>query len=300
LPPLQRVAVVIPTRDRPQPLARCLDALAAAHAVEPFTAWVCDSSDPARRPEIEAACERYPWVQLRFHDGRNIAAARNFCVQVAEAELLVSVDDDVLVEADTVREMVRTYDAGDGPRVVAGAITWGDTPEPTGPMVIRWMGYGRTARDGETPHFVNSSLFLYPREFGLRWPWNERQRRGSDVLMGAIWRRASVSMLWSAGARATHESRDMLTAAQHDDYVYALLAHALIAARRPDRLALLETVTLAAGLKGYAKDRATLREFLSAWGRGHRAFARDYRYLGDLAGGRRAVPDRPADAVLAA
>jgi glycosyltransferase involved in cell wall biosynthesis len=278
-----RVGVVIPTRDRPGPLKRCLENLQVAHDVMPFTAWVCDSSGPERRPLVQQICARYPWVALRFHEGRTISAARNFCVEVADAELLVSIDDDVEVEANAVRALVDTYDRGAGPRIVAGAILWGDAAHPSGPLVIRPIGYGRPAMEGERPHFINSSLFLYPRAFGRQWPWNERMGRGSDVLMGAVWRRAGVAMMWSPEARATHEDRDMLTAELHDDYVYALLAHALIAERRVDRLALLETVTLAAGLKGYARSRRTLGEYLRAWLRGHRAFVRDYRFLQDLA-----------------
>ncbi len=286
-----RVAVVIPTRDRPQFLERCLAGLAAAHETTEFTAWVCDSSRSDRRADIEAICTRYQWVKLRFHDGRTISAARNFCVQVAQAELLVSIDDDVEIEPAAVRALVDTYDRGSGPRIVAGAIVWGDAAHPSGPMVLRRIGYGRPARQGEEPDFVNSSFFLYPRAFGERWPWNERMRRGSDVLMGAVWRRAGVKMMWSPDARAVHEDRDMLTAELHDDYVYALLAHVLISERRLDRLALLETLTLAAGLKGYAKTRRTLEEYFRAWIRGHRAFIRDYRFLQELAA--RPAPDRP-------
>jgi glycosyltransferase involved in cell wall biosynthesis len=257
----------------------------------PFVAWVCDSSDGDRRPEVSSICATYPWVQLRFHDGQNIATARNFCIRVAEEELLVSIDDDVQITPSAIRALVDAYERRTGPSVVAGTVVWGDTPIL--PMVLRPIGYGRSVRDGEQPEFINSSLFLYPRAYGLQWPWNERMQRGSDVLMGAIWRRAGVSMLWAPEARAFHEEdRNVLTAERHGDYVYALLAHALIAAKQPHRLALIETVTLVAGLKGYAKDRSSLAEYLRAWGRGHRAFVLDYGFLRDLAA--RPVPEIPS------
>jgi glycosyltransferase involved in cell wall biosynthesis len=257
----------------------------------PFVAWVCDSSDGDQRSEVSNICATYPWAQLRFHGGRNIAAARNFCVNVAEEELLVSIDDDVQITPSAIRALVDVYDRRTGPSVVAGTVVWGETPIL--PMVLRPIGYGRPVRDGEQAEFINSSLFLYPRAYGRQWPWNEKMQRGSDVLMGAIWRRAGVSMLWAPDARALHEEdRNVLTAGRHDDYVYALLAHALIPAKRLDRLALIETVTLAAGLKGYAKDRSTFAEYLRAWLRGHRAFIRDYRFLQELAA--RPIPDAPA------
>jgi glycosyltransferase involved in cell wall biosynthesis len=278
-----RVGVVIPTRDRPASLQRCLTHVAAARGDLSFTAWVCDSSRARSRLEVEAVCNRYPWVRLHTHNGTTIGAARNACVHVAESELLVSVDDDVEIEPDAVAALVRAYDAGTGPRVIAGSIMWGDNPDPTGPMVLRRIGYGRTVRSDERADFLNSSFFLYPRAFGVCWPWSERIRRASDVLMGAIWRRAGVQMLWAPEARARHEARDMLTADLHDDYVYALLAHALIPRLRPDRVALIETLTLAAALRRYAGDPRSALALLSRWRHGHAAFARDYRDLREVA-----------------
>jgi glycosyltransferase involved in cell wall biosynthesis len=286
-----RTGVVIPTRNRPEHLERCLDALAAAHEQHAFTAWVCDSSDERRKGEIERICAAHPWVELRFHQGGTISAARNFCAQVAEAELLVSVDDDVIVEPQTVKALVEAYDRATGPRVVAGAVVWGAGSPPTAPMVLRRIGYARSAGDGEAPDFLNSSLFLYPRAYALSWPWSERIRRGSDVLMGAIWRAAGVQMLWAPQALALHEERDVLTVEQHGDYVYAVLAHILLADKRPLRLALLETVGVAAGVKGYGRTPRALGAYLRAWVRGHRAFARDFRSLQEFAS--RPAPPAP-------
>jgi glycosyltransferase involved in cell wall biosynthesis len=284
----ERVGVVIPTRDRPAELRRCLQALAAARAQQPFTAWVCDSSAADVRPEVERVCAVHDWVELRFHDGRSIPVARNFSARVAEAELLVSVDDDVIVAPQAVRALVETYDRGSGAHVVAGAVVWGDDTQPLPPLVLRSIGYGRPARAGERPEFLNSSLFLYPRAYGLRWPWNERMRRGSDVLMGAIWRRAGVAIDYAPDARAVHADREQVHLAHHDDYVYAVLAHMLVAGPHPVRLGLLETAGVAAGLKAYGRSRRTLLAYLRAWVRGHVAFAQDFRRLRAL--GARSVP----------
>jgi glycosyltransferase involved in cell wall biosynthesis len=286
----ERVGVVIPTRDRPAELRRCLQALATARMQQPFTAWVCDSSGADVRPEVERICAEHDWVELRVHDGRSIPVARNFSVRVAEAELLVSVDDDVIVAPQAVRALVEAYDRGRGPRVVAGAVVWGDETEPLPPLVLRPIGYGRPSRPGERPEFLNSSLFLYPRAYGRQWPWNERMRRASDVLMGAIWRRAGVAIDWAPDARAVHADREQVLLKHHDDYVYAVLAHLLLAGPHAARLALLETAGVAAGLKAYGRSRRTLRAYLRAWVRGHAAFVRDYRHL-------RALAARPVPAV---
>jgi glycosyltransferase involved in cell wall biosynthesis len=286
-----RVAVVMPTRDRPADLSRCLGALAAARAQQPFTAWVCDSSSDVLRPEVSRVCAEHEWVELRFHEGRTIPAARNFCAQVAEAELLVSVDDDVIVEPHAVRALVEAYDRAGGPRVVMGAVVWGDETRPLAPLVLRPIGYARPVRDGEPAEFLNSSLFLYPRAYGLQWPWQERMRRGSDVLMGAIWRRAGVSILWAPDALAVHADREQVLLERHDDYVYAVLAHLLVAGPHPLRMAVLETAGVAAGLKRYGRRLRTLGAYLGGWARGHVAFARDYRRLRALAA--KPVPPAP-------
>jgi glycosyltransferase involved in cell wall biosynthesis len=285
------VAVVIPTRNRPESLSRCLCALAAARAQLQFTAWVCDSSADNVRPEVARVCAEHDWVELRFHGGRTIPAARNFCARVADAELLVSVDDDVIVEPGAVRTLVQAYENAPAPRVVMGAVVWGDERRPLAPLVLRPIGYARPVRDGEPAEFLNSSLFLYPRAYALQWPWNERMRRGSDVLMGAIWRCAGVAILWAPDALAVHADREQVLLERHDDYVYAVLAHVLVAGPHPLRLALLETVGVAAGLKRYGRSLRTLGTYLRAWAMGHAAFARDYGRLRALAA--KPVPPAP-------
>ena len=287
--PPDRIVVVIPTRGRPSELERCLGALAVARERHPFAAFVCDSSPDELRPEVERISAKYPWVKLRFHAGTSISQARNFCARVADADLLVSVDDDVIVEPEAIEAMVNAYDNGSGPRVVGGAVIWGaHGAAPLPPLALSRIGYGRPPRAGEQPDFINSSLLLYPRAYALRWPWSERVKRSSDVLMGVPWVKAGVQLLWAPDALAHHEERDVLSPEQHADYTYAVLAHLVIARPRPLRLALLETLGLAAGVKGYGRGPGGLRAFLRAWLRGHRAFLRDYRSLRELAS--RAAP----------
>jgi glycosyltransferase involved in cell wall biosynthesis len=55
---LENVSVVIPTRNRPEKLRRCLAALADARELTPFEAHVCDSSDvTAVREAVRKVCE---------------------------------------------------------------------------------------------------------------------------------------------------------------------------------------------------------------------------------------------------
>ena len=282
-----RVGVVVPTRNRPDDLARCLDSLALAREQAEFRAWVCDSSDDQRRPGVEAACEQHDFVELRFHDRQGIAAARNFAAEVAEADLLVSVDDDIEVEPQTIAAMVETYDAGTGLRVVGGAVSSGDDDWRTAPMTLRRIGYGRLSKPGERPDFLNSALLLYPKAFARTWPWHEGLKRGSDVFMSAMWRSAGVTLLGSPEARASHVAHRNVVqrAADQDDFVYVLLTHALIADREPTRALAFVVFGFAAGLKAFWREGPSgLATFAGAWLSGHRAFFRDRQWLREMAG----------------
>src|SRR5215208_2799652 len=96
---VQSLAVVVPTRNRPERLRRCLSALERAQESIPFRVYVGDSSDEAVvREEVQRVCEEFEFVRYLRHTGKNLAAARNFLTQAVPAELLVSVDDDVYVE----------------------------------------------------------------------------------------------------------------------------------------------------------------------------------------------------------
>jgi Glycosyl transferase family 2 len=280
------VGVVVPTRNRPDDLARCLDSLAAARERVPFRAWVCDSSDDEHRPGVEAACATHDFVGLHFHDRTGIAAARNFAVEIANAELLVSVDDDIVVEPQTIKAMVDAYEAGTGLRVVGGAVNWGDGKWRTAPMTLRRIGYGRHAKPEEAPDCLNSALVLYPKAFAQTWPWHEGLKGGSDIFMSAMWRSAGVTLLGAPEARADHApSRSVVQeAADQDDFIYVLLTHTLIADREPVRALRCELFGFAAGLKAFWRGGPrTLATFVTAWLNGHRAFVRDRRLLREMA-----------------
>src|SRR5207245_817519 len=97
------VAIVVPTRDRPAKLARCLQSQEPARRKIGASVRVCDSSTrPDLRNSVRQICANYPFVTLTEHGGANVAAARNECVRVANADILVIVDDDILVMPDAV------------------------------------------------------------------------------------------------------------------------------------------------------------------------------------------------------
>jgi glycosyltransferase involved in cell wall biosynthesis len=297
-----QVAVVIPTRSRPDRLARCLTALEAARERSAFRVYVCDSSPaPSEVEAVAAVVERYPWAELHLHDGANVAAARNACARAAAEPLLVSVDDDIEVEPPAIERLVARYHSVTGRRVVSGSVSWDGVW--TEPMVMRPIGYSRLPRPGEEPSFVQGAFFLYPRAFALAWPWNERIRAKDDIFMGAVWRAKGVRMLFEPEARALHPELPLAfhpdrigeRALDQDSHIYALLFDALIANPNGARALTYETLGFLASAKLYFRRPSWAVRFLRNWVGGHRALLADRRYLRAL------LAREPAlDAVFAA
>jgi glycosyltransferase involved in cell wall biosynthesis len=297
------VAVVIPTRNRPDRLGICLDALESGHRRSGFSVYVGDSSTSADfRAEVAAVCKRHDFVYLEHHDRTGIAAARNFCTRIAQAELLVNVDDDIYVEEDTVERLVDRYRQRSGWRAVAGSVAWGN--EWSRPIVMRRIGYGRPAREAEPPSFLIGALFLYPRALALACPWIETVPTSDDRMMGALWRAKGVEMLFATDARAVHDHRhysygvqvgssDTPPPPRHSrDHIYVNLFDALIANRSLLRACQYEVLGFLAGAKTYLRRPGAAWEFVAGWLRGHMQLAKDWGVLRSAA--RAPLPPAPA------
>jgi glycosyltransferase involved in cell wall biosynthesis len=284
-PAANAVDVVIPTRSRPDSLARCLASLEAARERHPFRAVVCDSSPPEHAGAVAAVVERHPWAELHPHTGTNIPAARNACARAATAPLLVNVDDDLELEPEAIERLVARYDSGSGRRVVSGSVSFNGIW--TEPMVMRPIGYSRRPHPGEPPDFVQGAFFLYPRAFALAWPWNERIPANDDIFMGALWRAKGVTILFEPEARALHPEVPLAfdgdrigeSALGQRSHIYALLFDALYANPSPKRALSYETLGFLASAKLYLRRPSWAIRFVRSWLSGHRALLADRRYL---------------------
>jgi GT2 family glycosyltransferase len=103
-----RASVVIPTRDRPEALDRCLAALRGLEGAEIV---VVDDGSTQQKRVAEIALEaRAKLVRL---EGIGPAAARNAGVQAAQGEVICFTDDDCEVGAGWVQKLVAPIVAGD-------------------------------------------------------------------------------------------------------------------------------------------------------------------------------------------
>lgn len=103
-------SVVIPTRDRPDQLAKCLSALQLQTAPS-FEVIVVDdvSRDGA---EVARVVSRFPRARLLRGDGRGPAAARNLGASAASADVLCFTDDDCEPSPHWIETLLREIERG--------------------------------------------------------------------------------------------------------------------------------------------------------------------------------------------
>jgi len=273
------IDVVIPTRNRPDRLIKCLQALKKAREHINFEVKVCDSSTSVGiRKEVENVCEKFEFVSWYFHNGNNVAAARNFCAKVSSAPLLINVDDDIYVEPKSILNLYNTYQNSKGNRVIAGSVAWDN--DWSAPVVMRSIGYGRKAKSNEKPSFLIGAFFIYPRELALKLPWNERIKTSDDRFMGAVWRSHKINLLYEPNARAFHDHQHTSYDVKHQEsHIYANMFDTLIANTNFKRAFSYQFLGFAASAKLYLKDIRTAFPFFYAWIKGNVAFVKDYKYL---------------------
>jgi glycosyltransferase involved in cell wall biosynthesis len=87
------VAVVVPTRDRPASLGRCLAALEEQRFPAAYEVVVVDDAS-AERSSIAEVVSRYPHARVVGADGAGPAAARNRGARAARGRFVLFTDDD--------------------------------------------------------------------------------------------------------------------------------------------------------------------------------------------------------------
>ena len=87
-----QISIVVPTRDRPEQLARCLAALGDEHEV------VVVDDGSRDRAALSRALDRHPATRLVRAPGRGPATARNLGARASSGEVVCFTDDDCVPE----------------------------------------------------------------------------------------------------------------------------------------------------------------------------------------------------------
>jgi glycosyltransferase involved in cell wall biosynthesis len=112
------IAVIIPTRDRPQSLKRCLSALAGQTIAHELEVIVVDDGSVDRAAVVDVVAE-HAFARLELQDSSGPARARNTGAAAARSEVLCFTDDDCEPDAAWAETMARAIWAGAD--VVAGS-----------------------------------------------------------------------------------------------------------------------------------------------------------------------------------
>lgn len=200
-----RLSVAIATVDRPEALARCLDALAAGSAAPQDVLVVDQGRNPATRAVVEERADLLPLRRLE-QDRLGLSASRNLALRETEGDALAVTDDDCVPSAGWVAAVVETLGRAPaiagvtGPMLPCGPEAPGLAAVSSRTSGIRTSWQGRPA-----PWLVGTGANM-----AVRRDWLERvggwdERLGVGTRAGAGEDLALVDRLLTAGAVLRYE-----------------------------------------------------------------------------------------------
>jgi glycosyltransferase involved in cell wall biosynthesis len=191
-----RATVVVPTRDRPAALARCLAALDAQRDIELELVVIDDGSlDAAGVERVVAGRPRARVVRL---DGRGPAAARNAGILAARGRVVLLTDDDCVPARRWAAALTEEVERTPG---VAVGVTDFDEGRPLVAASETIVAHAER-RAG----FAATRNLALPRELALAVPFDERFREagGEDREWGRRLAREGAVLVRVDEARLTH------------------------------------------------------------------------------------------------
>lgn len=221
MPPL--VSVIIPSRDRPRELARCLDALAqSACAADLFEVIVVDDgSRMPLEPAIRTWSERLSLRVLR-QPNAGPAAARNTGAAAAAGRLLAFTDDDCLPDPQWLPALRRQAEAA--PRRLLGGRTLNalpGNPYASTSQAIVDVVYRHYNRDPDRARFFASNNIAVPADlFAAIGGFSPSFRTSEDRELCDRWIAAGLEMAYVPDAIVRH-AHDLTAAGfwrQHFSY----------------------------------------------------------------------------------
>jgi GT2 family glycosyltransferase len=100
-----RVSLIIPTKDAPDLISRCLGSIFTRTKYPNFEVVVVDND--TTDPEAQTALSRHPIVRIPFHETFNFSRANNLGASTAGGEILVLLNNDTeVIQEDWLEQMV--------------------------------------------------------------------------------------------------------------------------------------------------------------------------------------------------
>jgi glycosyltransferase involved in cell wall biosynthesis len=165
--------VVVPTRDRPRALARCLAALEAQRNARPFEVLVVDDGS-ADAPAVEAAVAGAPRARLARLEGAGPAAARNRGAREARGPVVAFTDDDCEPAGHWLSRLAAALDAGADAACGRTENGLRDSPLAEASQAIADHLVAESFEPAGGPPFATSNNLACRREVALAVPFDER------------------------------------------------------------------------------------------------------------------------------
>jgi GT2 family glycosyltransferase len=191
-----RITVLIPTRERPARLSRCLDSiLASEFPIDRLTVIVVDNApSTAATQELVADYRERADVRYVREDATGSASARNRGLEDVDTELVLMTDDDTVVDRHWITEVARTFATYPDAAVVSGLLVPMELNTPAQVWFEQWGGFSRgfERRIFDLDEHRPASEPLYPWTAGVFGTGNNfafrtqaiRDIRGFDPALG--------------------------------------------------------------------------------------------------------------------
>lgn len=216
-------SIVIPTYNRPGPLATCLDAIARLdYPRDRFEVLVVDDGGRASPAAVVDEFRSRIAVALIRQEHGGPAKARNTGARRAAGDVLVFIDDDCLVAPDLLRRLASHHaaapDVGIGGHTV-NALKHNVYSTATQQLIDYLYGYFNTADTG--PRFFCANNLALPAEMFRRvGGFDEAMTTGEDREICERWRSHGYGLRYCPDVRIGHAHALTLTSfcRQHFNY----------------------------------------------------------------------------------
>jgi glycosyltransferase involved in cell wall biosynthesis len=201
------VSVIVPTRDRPEKLAECLEALAALeYPRDRFEVIVVDDGGQAPVDGIAAKYDGRLELTVLREPGLGPAAARNRAAARARGDLLAFTDDDCRPAPRWLAALADRW-RGDSLLGVGGRTTNGapENPFAVASQTIVDLVYAHHNADAEHARFFASNNLAVPADaFRLLGGFDERFRTSEDRDFCARWLASGRRLVAAEDAVVAH------------------------------------------------------------------------------------------------
>ena len=253
---MARIAAIVPTRNRPHSLARCLDALDRQEGAPQLEVVIVDDGSVDARAVAQAVARSERARLVRSDRSEGPAAARNRGAAEAAADVLLFTDDDCEPAPGWAARLAAAIDAG--AEVVAGVTVNGSPHDPLASASETILSYVQDRARGHdsTTVFAATNNVGAPAEVLKHVRFDEAYRYGEDRDWCARVLAAGYSLRVEPGALVVHRQNLQLSSFLRQQFGYGRGAY--LFRRRHGAFGRFEAPSFYTGLLGRGFEQGVL------------------------------------------